>query len=309
MKRTVWIFWTLAFGFALGAFWLVGCKKVEQGQSAASPKKGPKIIRTKLGVEMVVIPGGWFEMGSRDGNPDEQPVHRVWVDGFLMDRFEVTQALYERLMTANPSHFKGTNRPVEQISWANAALFCNMRSRAEGLEPCYDEETGECNYNANGYRLPTEAEWEYACRAGTTTRYFFGQDPRQLKLYAWYADNSEKRTHPVGQKRPNPWGLYDMYGNVAEWCNDMYASDYYAHSPTRNPHGPKEGKRYVLRGGSWKSSADACRSAARFAEDPGFEDACFARDTIGFRCVRKLPPELMPNPPQTVRKKNRSRRG
>ena len=301
MKRTSWIYWTLALGFALGAFWLVGCKRVEQGRTASSPNK-PRIIRTKLGVEMVVIPGGWFEMGSAHGNPDERPVHRVWVDGFLMDRFEVTQALYEQLMTANPSHFKGTNRPVEQISWANAALFCNMRSRAEGLEPCYDEETGECNYNANGYRLPTEAEWEYACRAGTTTRYFFGQDPRQLKLYAWYADNSEKRTHPVGQKRPNPWGLYDMYGNVAEWCNDMYAPDYYAHSPSRNPHGPKEGKRYVLRGGSWKSSAEVCRSADRFAEDPGFEDACFARDTIGFRCVRKLPPELMPKGTQAVKK-------
>lgn len=261
------------------------------GRSGGSGRtaKTPKIIRTKSGVEMVLIPGGWFEMGSDRGRSNESPVHRVWVDSFLMDRYEVTQEQYAKLMLGNPSHFKGPDRPVEQISWAMAALYCNARSRAEGLEPCYDEETGECNFQANGYRLPTEAEWEYACRARTDTNYFFGNDARRLREYAWYAENSLGRTHPVGRKKPNPWGLYDMYGNVAEWCNDIYGENYYRSSPERNPRGPADGERYVLRGGSWSSSADACRSSYRVGEEPGFQDACFARDTIGFRCVRKAP--------------------
>ena len=260
-----------------------------RGGGSGRAAKTPKIIRTKSGVEMVLIPGGWFEMGSDRGRANESPVHRVWVDSFLMDRYEVTQEQYAKLMLGNPSHFKGPDRPVEQISWAMAALYCNARSRAEGLEPCYDEETGKCNFQANGYRLPTEAEWEYACRAGTDTKYFFGNDGRRLREYAWYAENSLGMTHPVGRKKPNPWGLYDMYGNVAEWCNDIYGENYYRNSPDRNPRGPSDGERYVLRGGSWNSSADACRSSYRMGEEPGFQDACFARDTIGFRCVRKAP--------------------
>jgi len=285
MKGFSGLCWLEAAGLAL---LLIGCgKSNEAGGRAAKPQ----VVTVKGGAQMVVVPGGWFEMGDARGADDEKPVHRVWVDGFLMDRFEVTQKQYEELMTANPSHFKGADRPVEQISWANAALFCNARSRAEGLEPCYDEETGECHFNASGYRLPTEAEWEYACRAGTSGSYFFGPDASRLDRYAWHAGNAQKRTHPVGRKRPNPWGLYDMYGNVAEWCNDVYDAGYYARSPNRNPRGPRDGKRYVLRGGSWKSGPEMCRSAARMAEDPGFQDACFARDTIGFRCVRKIPPK------------------
>lgn len=245
----------------------------------------PTIIKTPAG-EMVQLPGGWFEMGSKR-NDNESPVHKVWVDAFLIDRYEVTQEEYEKLMQSNPSHFKGPKNPVEQVSLSFAILYCNARSQQEGLKPCYDEETGKCDFSANGYRLPTEAEWEYACRAGTKTDYFFGRDESQLKYYAWYADNSNNKTQPVGQKKPNQWGLYDMYGNVAEWCNDIYSESYYKESPEKNPQGPTKGKKYVLRGGSWNSSPESCRSAYRKGEDPGFQDACFARDDIGFRCVRR----------------------
>lgn len=250
--------------------------------------KNISIIKTSIGKEMVKIPGGWFEMGSKKGNANESPVHKVWVDDFLIDIHEVTQEEYEKLMNINPSHFKGPKNPVEQVSWADAVLYCNARSRAENLKPCYDEETGKCDFSANGYRLPTEAEWEYACRAGTKTEYFFGRDPIQLKDYAWYIDNSFNKTHPVAEKKPNPWGIYDMYGNVAEWCNDIYSENYYTVSPDKNPQGPAKGKKYVLRGGSWNTNAESIRSSFRVGEDPGFQDACFARDDIGFRCVRKV---------------------
>ena len=176
-------------------------------------------------------------------------------------------------------------------------MFCNSRSEAEGLTPCYNEDTVECNFQASGYRLPTEAEWEYACRAGTTTPYYYGGDPGKLNAYAWFVDNAAKKTHPVAQKKANPWGLFDMMGNVAEWCNDNYAKDAYRTSPASNPHGPAQGKLYVLRGGNWTTTAERLRSSARGSETPGFTDACLARDAIGFRCVRKpLPAELGETP-------------
>ncbi len=254
------------------------------------PPEAPPIVTTAAGDQMVLVPAGSFRMGSESGPADQQPVHEVWVDAFLIDCTEVTQAQYTRLQPVNGSHFKGPDRPVEMISWADAALWCNLRSKAEGLTPCYSD-GGECDFEADGYRLPTEAEWEYACRAGTQGDYSFGGGPSDLGEHAWCKENAGKTTHPVGQKAPNAWGLYDMHGNVAEWCNDAYAKDYYGESPAKNPRGPKEGERYVLRGGAWNSSPEACQSAHRVGETPGFQDSCFARDAIGFRCVRKAPAE------------------
>jgi len=268
----------------LGAILLLALAGCERGETLP-------VVTTKSGAEMVLIPGGWFEMGSARGRPEETPVHKVWVDSFLMDRCEVTQEQYDQVIVGNPSHFRGAKRPVEQIAWDKAAIYCNGRSRAEGLTPCYDEDTAECNFAANGYRLPTEAEWEYACRAGTTTEYFLGSGANRLKDHAWFAGNSGKETHPVGLKKPNRWGLFDLLGNVAEWCNDVYADDTYKTRPDRNPRGPAKGTKFVLRGGAWDSNAEICRSAARVGEDPGLQDACFALDAIGFRCVRNVPPQ------------------
>jgi acetoin utilization deacetylase AcuC-like enzyme/formylglycine-generating enzyme required for sulfatase activity len=253
----------------------------------------PETITTKSGIEMVKIPGGWFDMGSHEGSPDESPVHKVWVDSFWMDKYEVVQKQFRKFQISDPSHFKDPNNPLEQMNWTDAAFFCNERSFAEGLEPCYDEQTWECNFQADGYRLPTEAEWEYACRAGTDTKFSFGSSARNLKSYAWFAANSSGKTHNVGQKKPNPWGLYDMHGNVAEWCNDYYSKDYYANSEQKDPEGPAKGQERVLRGGAWNSSAESCRSSYR-ASDPSIDDTCLASDAIGFRCVRNAPDKESP---------------
>jgi len=262
---------------------------------SACQKSGPPpvtaealpVMMTRGGVEMVLLPAGSFSMGNPRGKDDESHAHRVAVASIWMDKYEVTQKEYERLGLPCPAHFKGPTLPVEQIRWDQAASYCNARSRDEGLQPCYDEATAACNFDADGFRLPTEAEWEYACRAGSDADYFFGSDPRKLSEYAWYADNSNKKTHPVGQKKPNTWGLHDMLGNVSEWCNDVYNKDYYQHSPPENPHGPVSGNLYVLRGGAWNTGAEVLRSSYRVSETPGFSDACLARDAIGFRCVKR----------------------
>ncbi|MCU0914347.1 MAG: formylglycine-generating enzyme family protein [Planctomycetes bacterium] len=269
-----------------------GCRR--QGDTAAPASL--QTATTKSGIEMVLVPGGSFEMGSAQGAADEAPVHRVSVGPFWMDRYEVVQEEFRKYELPDPSHFKGTRQPLEQINWTDAALYCNDRSRAEGFEPCYNEETWACNFAANGYRLPTEAEWEYACRAGTTTPYSFGTGAGRLNDHAWHAGNSGKTTHPVGRKEPNPWGLYDLHGNVAEWCNDRYAKDYYAKSPGPAPRGPDQGQERVVRGGSWKSSAESCRSTYR-ASSLSIDDTCLSDDTIGFRCVRNAAADVAPSPP------------
>jgi acetoin utilization deacetylase AcuC-like enzyme/formylglycine-generating enzyme required for sulfatase activity len=273
-------------------FILFGMSCQKAGSSRATAKT-PTAVRTKSGIEMVLIPGGWFRMGSKWGKADESPVHKVWIDSFLMDRYEVSQEQYVKLVGVNPSHFRGSKMPVDTITWADAALYCNLRSDAEGLQTCYNEETAKCNFRTNGYRLPTEAEWEYACRAGSDKAHFFGRDTRKLKDYAWFRENSFEKTHPVGQKIPNRWGLYDIYGNVAEWCNDVYDENYYKRSPSKNPPGPRQGDLQVLRGGAWDSGADSCRSSWRTGEKFGFVDACIAQNSIGFRCVKSAPHSIL----------------
>jgi formylglycine-generating enzyme required for sulfatase activity len=246
-----------------------------------------KTITTPSGIEMVLIPAGEFVMGTQGGLKDERPAHKVRVGAFYMDKYEVTQRAYEALIGANPSRFKRPDNPVERVGWAHAARYCNARSRKEGLTLCYEPNTLQCDFRANGYRLPTEAEWEYACRAGTGGKYPFGEDTGALGEYAWFKENEGQMTHPVGQRRANSWGLFDMHGNVAEWCNDWYSPTAYADSEANDPHGPAGGDYRVVRGGSWQNPAEVCRSAARFPQSPGVGDACLRYDAYGFRCVRR----------------------
>ena len=214
-------------------------------------------------ITMVSIPAGSFEMGSNDGEEYEKPVHTVTLDAFEMSATEITQVQYNAVIGSNPSYFSGSDDlPVENVSWYDAVKYCNLLSDEAGLERCYDESTWDCDFTKNGYRLPTEAEWEYACRAGTATMYYSGDSESDLSRVGWFIEISNK-THPVGQKEPNEWGLYDMHGNVWEWCNDWYASDYYSYSPSQNPTGPQTGSHHVLRGGSYQNTADGCAAVHR----------------------------------------------
>ena len=253
--------------------------------AAADPPAEPKPVTTQSGVAMMLLPGGTFTMGDEAGEVDEPP-HKVTVSPFCIDVTEVTQAEYERVTGTNPSKVQGKENPVEQVRWSDAVRYCNERSRLEGLDPAYDLATWTCRFETNGYRLPTEAEWEYAARAGSTTTYSFGTDQAGLKQYAWFKTTAAGKPHPVRQRKPNAWGLYDMHGNVWEWCNDFYKVDYYLESPEKDPKGPDLGEKKVLRGGCWNSRPDSCRSAFRYNENPAYADACFGYDIYGFRCVR-----------------------
>jgi formylglycine-generating enzyme required for sulfatase activity len=244
-------------------------------------------IHTKCGMDMEPITPGQFMMGVNEGPIDSKPAHLVKLEGFLMDQHEITQEIYEKVTGKNPSRRKNPQNPVEQVTWSASALFCNARSIQEGLKPCYNTNTWECDFSADGYRLPTEAEWEYACRAGTSSRFYFGDSPGELKNYAWFDSNSQSKPHPVGQRKPNAWGLYDMEGNVWEWCNDFYGTKYFRESPEENPRGPQKGEKRVLRGGAWSSSADSCAFWTRNCDEPGLTDICLTMDSNGFRCVRR----------------------
>lgn len=295
MKSSLVEPWILGLALAL----MCGCERQAppQPEHAAAPdSQAPAVEAERDGniepavspaTTMIRVPAGRFVMGDED--EVDAPLHEVEVGAFLMDKHLVTQLEYQELMGKNPSRWKGSQNPVEQLRWSDAVRYCNQRSERDGLQPCYDLDTLRCDFEADGYRLPTEAEWEYACRAGTTTRYFFGDDPARLGDYAWFDKNSRGRPRPVGEKLPNPWGLYDMVGNVWEWCNDFYGVDYYLQAPRENPHGPEQGENKVLRGGAWRFGADSCRSGYRYNENPGHADVCFGYDIYGFRCVRTLP--------------------
>jgi len=275
----------------------VGCKEKAgstQDVTARKSKNTPEQITTKSGVEMLLIPAGRFRMGDDNGDEDQRPAHPVTISAFYMDKFEVSQKDYEKMMGKNPAKFQGPDNPVDRVSWLAAIQYCNMRSLREGLKPCYDLKSETSDFSADGYRLPTEAEWEYACRSGSREKYHFGNSASPLPGYGWFKDNAGNTTHPVGKKSPNPWGLYDMYGNVAEWCNDYYGEDYYhtgpavdPTGPAADPTGPAEGDERVLRGGSWSSTAESASSAARYGETPGLADVCFGYEAYGFRCVKK----------------------
>jgi formylglycine-generating enzyme required for sulfatase activity len=229
----------------------------------------------------ILIPGGTFQMGSV-AISDEQPIHSVTVSPFYMDNTLVTQRDYVAMTGENPSFFNGNDDlPVEQISWFDAVKYCNKRSVACGLEECYDTINWTCDITKSGYRLPSEAEWEYACRAGTSTAYFWGDVIDGS--YCWFYDNSNQSTHPVGEKKPNAFGLYDLSGNVWEWCNDWYGS--YDGSPQINPITRGNGGSRVLRGGSWINGGGGfvLRSAYRDGVYPGYWVS-----SLGFRCVRAV---------------------
>jgi len=240
-------------------------RKRDQQSALAAPKPGD-LDTVDLGgwvkMELVWVPAGSFQMGSPSPEQgrfeNEGPVHTVELDGFWMGKYEVTQEQYQAVTGKNPRNFKGAKNPVEQVSWNHATEFCRKLT----------DKVGRASSPARSFRLPTEAEWEYACRAGSTTRFCFGDSDGGLDEYAWYDGNSGSKTHPVGEKKANEWGLYDMHGNVWEWCGDWYAAEYGAGS-AKNPQGPSSGVGRVLRGGGWYSlSPRGCRSAARGGGDP-----------------------------------------
>lgn len=265
----------------VSAFLCISC-----ADSGTDPDNPPSTL-----VDMVSIPGGTTMMGDVRGGanqPDELPVHQVTVHAFLMSRHEVTQELFLQVMGSNPSYSSGRlDLPVENVTWYEAVEFCNALSALEGLTPCYAgaEDTGiTCDFAVNGYRLPTEAEWEYACRSGTATAYVSGDTEEDLGRVAWYAGNSDDRTHPVGSREANGFDLCDMHGNVAEWCWDWYDPSWYASTPAENPLGPSTGEARVQRGGSYYQFPFELRSAYRGnSQAPSRK----GRDT-GIRVVRSM---------------------
>ena len=224
--------------------------------------------------EMLVITGGQFQMGSSNMTDSERPVHNITVRPFLLSKYEVTFDEYDpfadgsRRAKTNDNGWGRGRRPVINVSWKDATAYAQWLSERTGQQ----------------YRLPTEAEWEYAGRAGSTTKYSFGDDVSQLREYAWYGGNSEKITHPGGQRKPNVWGLYDMHGNVWEWVEDDWHADYEG-APTDGKAWIDEprGANRVFRGGSWSSDAHDCRSASRLRGSPGFRF-----DLLGFRLARSV---------------------
>jgi formylglycine-generating enzyme required for sulfatase activity len=283
-------------GVAANAFSYTGASSVTNAVNSGTvtitfPATGAN--SSPVSIEMVNIPGGTFTMGSPESEPErwtEETQHQVTVSAFRMGKYEVTQEQWEAVMGSNPSFLQGSyhppasgevqgKRPVEGVNWYNAIVFCNKLSIQQGLTPAYTISGSTnpdawgtvptsqnstwnavtCNWNANGYRLPTEAEWEYACRAGTTTAYYTGNVITDST--GWYGSNSGLQTHEVGKKPANAWGLYDMAGNVWEWCWDWYAV--YPYASQTSPRGPSTGSDRVIRGGSRYINARGLRSAVR----------------------------------------------
>jgi len=230
---------------------------------ADGPAKAVAPVVNSIGMRFVPISTGTFTMG------EGKTAHKVTLTkAFELGQHEVTQEQYEKVTGKNPSKFEGPQNPVEQVSWNDAVEFCRKLSELPA-----EKKAGYV------YRLPTEAEWDYACRAGTTTAYSFGDSESELGDYAWYNKNSGDTTHPVGGKKPNPWGLYDMHGNVWEWCQDRHGS--YPSGSVTDPTGAVSGSNRVLRGGCWGFNSGYCRSAHRDWFTPGLRN-----NDLGFRVLR-----------------------
>ena len=233
-----------------------------------------------IGMEFVLIPSGSFFMGADDNIEDgyeyEKPRHHVVISkSFYIGKYEVTQEEWEKVTGHNPSKFKGGKRPVEHISWYDAKVFLSKLNAME---------------NSSLYRLPTEAEWEYAARATTSGKYSFGNDETRLNSYAWYylhgndkVSNRTLQTNVVGEKKPNRWGLYDVHGNVWEWTEDWYDPKFYSKSSEEDPRNYISNSTIAIRGGSWINSANFLRSAAR-----NYQLATYKGDDVGLRVIMEI---------------------
>lgn len=247
--------------------------------------------------DMVKVQGGKFIMGDKESGENTLP-HVVEVGTFFIGRFEVTQKEWNEVMDKNPSYYVNENYPVHNVSWYDAIEFCNKKSIAEGLTPVYTIDkrnsdsnnlntvdkkkwTIKVNWKANGYRLPTEAEWEYAARGGNKSKNYRYSGSDTLSQVAWYYNNSDFGPQAVGQKRPNELDIYDMSGNTYEWCWDWYIENYYKWSPLKEPRGGTSGIYRVLRGGSWLRLAETCQVFFRRATHPHLKEFY-----IGFRLAR-----------------------
>jgi formylglycine-generating enzyme required for sulfatase activity len=256
-RSRLWISLAVGLTLLVGLIALSGCSK-----NSANPSAGT-VVKNSSGMEFNYVPAGSFQMGSGNGDPNEQPVHQVtFARGFYVGRSEVTQAQWQKVMGSNPSKFSscGENCPVEQVSWDDAQEFIKkLNAQNDGYQ----------------YRLPSEAEWEYACRAGTT-----GDYAGDLNSMAWYTVNADYKTHPVGQKQANAWGLYDMHGNVSEWVMDYQHNNYDGAPADGSAWSKAISDDRMERGGSWTFDAKRVRSAQR-----GEATHDYRWKDVGFRLV------------------------
>lgn len=282
--------WLLLWGVLFIALWRMGHNAAPVFEDEHRVTSKPKRVRDGPMV-MMELPGGQFHMGSPSSDDMarawEKPQRTVAVSGFRIAITPVTEALYHEVMEQAPPPAEQRRLPIVHVRWDDAIQFCNALSEREGYQPCYRQirNRWSCDWHADGYRLPTEAEWEYACRAGTETRYLFGDDPGELDRYAWFSGNSQIQRQEVAQKAPNPWGLYDMHGNVWEWCWDRYKLD--SLTRVRDWDDLRQFVKpewRVVRGGSFYNPPETLRSARRGRFRPEDWDAL-----QGFRCVRILP--------------------